>query len=68
MQCSKCGAEKELICDNCNNLISSRQHIISDFIIGGHAEEKVELLLTRDRGFYRNYFDNLKLVSKIKDI
>lgn len=39
-----------------------RDRIVADFLIGGHAADACDRLLTRDRGFYRRYFKKLKLV------
>ena len=36
--------------------------IVADFLIGGHAADACDRLLTRDRGFYRRHFKKLKLV------
>ena len=40
-----------------------KERIITDFIIGAHAFLKTDRFLTRDRGFYKNYFQDLKIVG-----
>ena len=39
-----------------------RDRIVADFLVGGHALILSDRLLTRDRGFYRNYFKGLKVI------
>lgn len=41
----------------------SRQRIISDFVVGAHARVQASRLATRDRGFYRRYFEDLVVVE-----
>lgn len=62
LQCAKCGKEISLVCPKCNSNVMCRQHIISDFAIGAHALLNAECLLTRDRGFYKTYFKDLRVV------
>jgi len=52
---------KPLLCPKCNHQIKLRQRVLSDFIIGAHALTNADILLSRDRGFYREYFKDLKV-------
>ncbi len=45
----------------------NRIRIMTDFLIGGHALEHADQLLSRDRGFYKNYFSNLKIVDPSRE-
>lgn len=41
----------------------ARTRMIADFMIGAHAHKQCDRLLTRDRGFYRQYFSTLKVTD-----
>lgn len=40
-----------------------RDRIIADFLIGTHAMDKADRLLTRDRGVFRSHFAELQIVE-----
>ena len=62
VQCPKCGTMNIFTCSRCNKEVLWRNHLITDFLIGGHATDLGERLLSRDRGYYRNYFPDLEVV------
>ena len=63
MVCPSCGNKQTLSCSTCQKDIPFRQHILSDFLIGVHAKIQADRLITRDRGFYRSYFKDLKILT-----
>lgn len=40
-----------------------RQRTAPDFLIGAHAMQQTDALLTTDAGFFRNYFETLSVVT-----
>ena len=49
------------------NAGGSRERVIADFLIGNHAAAHADRLLTRDRGFYRSYFAELRVVDPTQE-
>lgn len=41
----------------------ARERIVADFLIGAHAQLQADALLTRDRGFYRKFFKDLRIID-----
>ncbi|AHE52749.1 type II toxin-antitoxin system VapC family toxin [Sphingomonas sanxanigenens] len=44
-----------------------RDKILADFLIGAHAVDQADALITRDPRHYRSYFPALALISPSKD-
>ncbi|HEX6510929.1 MAG TPA: hypothetical protein VF157_01420 [Chloroflexota bacterium] len=57
-----CGSGMTIRCPSCGAVMNWRQHILSDFLIGAHAQLQGDGLITREVGFYRTYFPELKLI------
>lgn len=59
LQCPSCGAKQTVRCETCREDLTPRQHIAADFVIGGHATEDGDALISFDTAFYETYFPSL---------
>ena len=60
--CSECGKSFSMQCPHCKVMVTRRQIVLSDFLIGAHALEQADCLLSRDLGIYKNNFSDLKVI------
>jgi len=46
----------------------SRERVVADLLVGAHAAHQADRLLTRDRGFFRRYFDDLMVLDPSREV
>jgi predicted nucleic acid-binding protein len=42
--------------------------VVADLLVGAHAAHQADRLLTRDRGFFRRYFDDLMVLDPWREV
>ncbi len=59
--------KNKLTCPHCRKPLPHKSHVLSDFYIGGFALARCDAILTRDRGIFRKYFQELKRLQELFD-
>jgi predicted nucleic acid-binding protein len=54
---------KQRLRENGNLSSAAAQRTIPDFLVGAHAMLQCQALITRDDGFFRDYFKGLKVIT-----
>jgi predicted nucleic acid-binding protein len=52
--------KSKIKCPKCKHQLNIKEHVLSDFYIGGFALAHCDAILTRDRGIYKKYFQDLR--------
>ena len=65
MRCGKCGCGLTVSCPQCGAMPSKRLHVLADFIVGAHALVHADVLLSRDLGIYKTYFNDLQVIGSL---
>lgn len=63
VQCPQCGHDTEVVCPRCGTLLSWRQRVLPDFLVGAHAATRADRLITRDVRFYQRHFPDLAVLA-----
>lgn len=62
--CPGCGVQQEIpACMNCGQQVRGPRRLLTDFLIGAHAIQRAQALITWDRGIYTTYFPGLRLIE-----
>lgn len=61
--CPSCKKTIHPVCPRCQETLTFRQRILTDFLIGGFASANSDGLITLDPTYYKNYFPELPLLD-----
>ncbi len=58
-----CRKETSAVCAQCGRVLSFRQRVLTDFLIGGFALAAGDAVMTLDPVYYQNYFPDLQIIT-----